>query len=456
MITRREFLKLCLSSAALTLSGVLLPKVAEALDERGETVTVIWLEMMTCTGDFLSFANTLNPDVEHLIKDTIKLEYQNTLMVAEGEPALRHLYDVADREEGKYILVAEGTVATREKGFYSLLGYYENGTPLSDIDALKYLAHRAKYVIAIGTCASFGGPYAASPNPSQSLPVHKVLKKVQVINVPGCPTHPDWFVGTLSHAILYGVPSLDALGRPRMFFEHTIHDFCTKRQHFENSVFAKFPGDYGCLFQIGCKGPVTYTDCPTRKWSSAHLNWPVGANTPCIGCASPEFPDRMSPFFAHLQDVNLPAVNAGSSLVGKVAVGAAATGIASHAMISAGKGRLYKHLVEGSETKDVGKESGETAKERSEEFSVFNDDITDDEDSLSNTDKPSGKTVEKEWSETSGLDDGGKDKEEFKASIERPTITTDDQEIEEMSQELAPVKAKIKKPKKLVTKKIRR
>ena len=73
MITRREFLKLCLSSAALSLSGILLPKVAEALDERGEKVTVIWLEMMTCTGDFLSFANTLNPDVEQLIKDTINL-----------------------------------------------------------------------------------------------------------------------------------------------------------------------------------------------------------------------------------------------------------------------------------------------------------------------------------------------------------------------------------------------
>ena len=124
MITRREFIKLCLSSAALTLSGVLLPKVVEALDERGEKVTVIWLEMMTCTGDFLSFANTLNPDVEQLLKDTIRLEYQNTLMAAEGELALKHLYDVATREAGKYILVAEGTVPTRENGFYGNIGYY--------------------------------------------------------------------------------------------------------------------------------------------------------------------------------------------------------------------------------------------------------------------------------------------------------------------------------------------
>ena len=358
MITRREFIKLCLSSAALTLSGVLLPKVVEALDERGEKVTVIWLEMMTCTGDFLSFANTLNPDVEQLLKDTIRLEYQNTLMAAEGELALKHLYDVATREAGKYILVAEGTVPTRENGFYGNIGYYQDGTPLTNLEAVKFLGERAKHVIAIGSCASFGGPYAADPNPSGSVPVHKVLKGIQVINVPGCPAHPDWFVGTLSHVILYGVPNLDAMGRPRMFYEHTIHEFCPRRQHFENGIFAKYPGDDGCLFQIGCKGPVTYSDCPTRKWNSMHINWPIGANTPCIGCASPEFPDRMSPFFAHLPDVKLPKINANASLIGKAAVGTAAFAIGTHAIVSASKGRIYKHLVESSETKDVGKALG--------------------------------------------------------------------------------------------------
>ncbi len=456
MITRREFLKLCLSSAALTLSGVLLPKVAEALDERGEKVTVIWLEMMTCTGDFLSFANTLNPDVEQLIKDTIKLEYQNTIMAAEGELALRHLYDVADREDGKYILVAEGTVPTKEKGFYGIVGFYEDGTPLTDLDVVKFLGQRAKHVIAIGTCAAFGGPYAAHPNPSDSLPVHKVLKGIQVINVPGCPAHPDWFVGTLSHVILYGVPSLDALGRPRMFYEHTIHDFCTKRQHFENSVFAKFPGDYGCLFQIGCKGPVTYSDCPTRKWNSAHKNWPVGANTPCIGCASPEFPDRMSPFFSHLQDVNLPVVNAGSSLVGKVAVGAAAAGIAGHAMISANKGRLYKHLVEGSQTKDIGNKSEQTVKEPSKEYPTLHDDMTDKEDFLLIMDKPAGKAVKEELSKTQVLDYDIKDKEVLSINTEKPKYKADKKDMEEISSELVNSKPKIKKPKKLVTKKIGR
>jgi len=427
MITRREFIKLCLSSAALTLSGILLPKVAEALNERGEKVTVIWLEMVTCTGDFLSFANTLNPDVEQLIRDTINLEYQNTMMAAEGELALKHLYEVATRQEGKYILVAEGTVPTRDNGFYGNIGFYEDGTPLTDLDALKFLGQRAKHVIAIGSCASFGGPYAASPNPSGSVPVHKVLKGVQVINVPGCPAHPDWFVGTLSHVILYGVPSLDAFGRPRMFYQHTIHDFCPRRQHFENGNFAKKPGEEGCLFQIGCKGPVTYSDCPTRKWNSTHLNWPVGANTPCIGCVSPEFPDRMSPFFAHLQDVRLPNINVNASLVGKAAVGTAAFAIGTHALISAKKGRIFKHLVEASETKDVGQELEKVVQDKLKE------DKASDEIRL-DTEKDSSGAHNK--------------------SVAAPMKDKANDNREEISQELAPTRSRLKKPKKLVARKL--
>jgi len=352
VLTRREFLKLCLSSAALSLSGVLLPKVAQALEDKGEKATVIWLELMTCTGDFLSFANTLRPDLKQLISDTIRLEFENTLSAAEGDMLLDHLYEVGEREKGKFILIAEGTVPLRSDGMYGLLGH-RRGKAITNLEAINFFGSRAKYIISAGSCAAFGGPYSASPNPSNSVPVYKVLKGMQVINVPGCPVHPDWLVGTLSHVLLYGMPELDSYGRPKMFFQYTIHDFCPRRQHFENSIFAKHPGDYGCLYEIGCKGPVTYSDCPTRKWNSAHLNWPVGANTPCIGCAAPEFPDGMSPFFAHLKDLDLPRINPNAALVGKAALGATAAGIGGHALASLMKGRIQQHFAKGDVTDDV-------------------------------------------------------------------------------------------------------
>jgi len=49
------------------------------------------------------------------------------------------------------------------------------------------------------------------------------------------------------------------------------------------------------MFKLGCRGPVTKADCPTRKWNE-YVNWPVGDNTPCIGCAQAFFPDGMEPF----------------------------------------------------------------------------------------------------------------------------------------------------------------
>jgi hydrogenase small subunit len=40
---------------------------------------------------------------------------------------------------------------------------------------------------------------------------------------------------------------------------------------------------------------MTTTDCPIRKWNE-RINWPVQANTNCIGCAQYGFPDGMEPF----------------------------------------------------------------------------------------------------------------------------------------------------------------
>lgn len=352
MLTRREFLKLCLMGmAGMSLSKMLLPQVAEALLERGERPPVIWLECDTCAGDYFSFLNTLHPDIEQFITKMVELHYSNTMMVAEGHLAIEYLYDFAEKRYGDYILVVEGTIPTADER-YSLIGHRANGHPVSDLEAVRSLSKGAKYILAAGSCASFGGPYAANPNPTGSKPVHQVIEQ-QVINVPGCPVHPDWMVGTLSHVLLYGVPNLDAFSRPTLFFGSTIHENCPRRTDFENSEFAKKPGDPGCLYEIGCKGPVTFSDCPTRQWIGDHTNWPVEANTPCIGCVAPGFPDRMSPFFKHLPDVTLPGVAANVRTVGTIAMGGALAGVGTHFIASMVSGRFKKHMMEGTETDQI-------------------------------------------------------------------------------------------------------
>jgi hydrogenase small subunit len=122
--------------------------------------------------------------------------------------------------------------------------------------------------------------------------------KRKVIKLPGCPCHPDWFLGTLAHLLLYGQPLLDEFDRPLMFYGTLIHDLCPRRSFFEKGIFAEKLGEKTCMFKLGCRGPVTRVDCPVRQWND-YVNWPIGDDTPCIGCAQFGFPDAMEPFISY-------------------------------------------------------------------------------------------------------------------------------------------------------------
>ena len=116
-----------------------------------------------------------------------------------------------------------------------------------------------------------------------------------VINVPGCPIHPIWLIGTIGYILNFGTPSLDKEQRPITFFGRTIHDDCPRRHYFDDQIFARKYGDKECMFALGCRGPITKADCPLIRWNESD-NWPIGNNTTCIGCARQGFPDDMEPF----------------------------------------------------------------------------------------------------------------------------------------------------------------
>jgi len=132
------------------------------------------------------------------------------------------------------------------------------------------------------------------------------------VNIPGCPPHPDWFAGTVASLILNGLPGADELDdnlRPHLFYGKLIHEYCPRRAYFDEGKFAKKFGDEGCLYELGCKGPITYADCPLRLWNNG-TNWCVGAGAPCQGCTQPEFPDLVAPLYEKLVDVELPVIGA--------------------------------------------------------------------------------------------------------------------------------------------------
>ena len=259
-------------------------------DKTVKKINAIWLETTGCSGNIISFLNSENPGMYSILTTIINLTYNNTLMGAEGDFAFEKFLDTLDTE---FILLVDGAVSTKDNGLYTIVANYK-GRKITALDAVKMAGEKAKYVIAVGTCASFGGMSAAKPNPSESKSVQDVLSR-EVIRLPGCPCHPDWVVGTLAHLVGFGVPQLDDQGRPILFYGVTIHDTCTRRGLFENGIFASKLGEEGCMLNLGCKGPVTSTDCPRRKWNG-YVNWPIGNNSPCIGCAHSNFPDGMEPF----------------------------------------------------------------------------------------------------------------------------------------------------------------
>ena len=282
---------------------------------------VIYLQTAACSGCAVTMLNSASPTIKNVLIDQIapgvhiNLKFHPVVMAAAGEMAIQVMEDTAKRQKDGYVLVVDGAVPTADGGVYGAVGE-RNGKPVTMLQRVTELAQDALAVIAIGTCASFGGIPASPPNPTGCVSVQKALESKGIakplINIPGCPPHPDWFVGTVASVILSGLPKaedLDDFLRPKAFYGKLIHENCPRRAYFDEGKFAKKFGDEGCLYELGCKGPITHADCPLRRWNGG-TNWVIGAGAPCNGCTQPEFPNETAPFYEKLVDVDLPVVGA--------------------------------------------------------------------------------------------------------------------------------------------------
>ncbi|HID95767.1 MAG TPA: oxidoreductase [Candidatus Latescibacteria bacterium] len=278
-----------------------------------EQKRIIWLQGAGCTGCSISVLNSVSPTIKNLLIDEVvpgqhlSLLFHPTIMAGSGEPVIEVMLDVR-KEKGPYVLVVEGAVPTAGGGFFATVGE-EDGRPVTLFSRFLTLAREASAIIALGDCSSFGGIPAGRPNPTGCKGVKDILTDekldVPVINVSGCAPHPDWFVGTVAYLLLYGLPApdqLDELGRPKAFYGKLVHENCPRRPYFDEGKFARDLSEEGCLYEVGCKGPFTYADCPTRKWNNG-VNWVVGAGSPCLGCTEPGFPDICGPFYRKISDL---------------------------------------------------------------------------------------------------------------------------------------------------------
>lgn len=338
-LTRREFIRLAAgSAAALSISGFLAPYMKEAI-AAGTAPPVIWIQGAGCTGCSISLLNTVHPSIQEVLLKVISLRYHPNVMAAAGDLAIKEaMFKVANENKGNFFLVVEGAVPTGEDGLFCTVGE-ENGKPITFERLVKELGSKAKAILAFGTCSAFGGIPATPPNPTGCKPVSEIVKGVPCVNVPGCPPHPDWMVGTIAHVVLYGdYPELDSFGRPKMFFKGIVHDNCPRRQYFDNGIFARNLSEPGCLLEVGCKGPIAHCDSTTRLWNGG-VNWCIKAGAPCIACTEPQFPGW--PIYERMPEMPVgPRISATVDEIGMVLGGATLLGIGGHLIGNIATGRI--------------------------------------------------------------------------------------------------------------------
>uniref|UniRef100_Q01R84 Hydrogenase (NiFe) small subunit HydA n=1 Tax=Solibacter usitatus (strain Ellin6076) TaxID=234267 RepID=Q01R84_SOLUE len=325
---RRSFFKAVAQIAAsVGLSAATANRIAEAA-VRGKKPTVIWLHFQDCTGCTESLLRSSQPGFAELVLDLISLDYHETVMAAAGHQAEEALNASIKTNAGKYILVVEGAIPLANNGnFIRIAGR-------TGVQMLKDVAAGAGLVIAIGSCASWGGLPSADPNPTGAVGAHHVLTGSRIVNLPGCPANPNIFLATaLQFATLGTLPELDAENRPKFAYGRLIHDHCPRRAHFDAGRFADQFGDAGhrlghCLYKLGCKGPATHANCSTNSFCEVVDAWPIGLGHPCFGCTEKSLAFRVPMF----QTVNIERVKPPEFYPGLTAhyssVSAAATGLA--------------------------------------------------------------------------------------------------------------------------------
>lgn len=356
-MSRRTFMKAIVAMGATSFFQYYGSKLAKAISV--SKTKVLWLHGAECTGCSEAILNASSPEFkEALEKLNISIEYHETLLAQQGifvdgkkantsELNAEILIDELI-EKGNYILVVEGAIGNGPQGTGRVCMY--GGHTFKNI--FKKAAENAIAVIALGTCASYGGiPITDSAIKSycdyQGVANTEgkkggMLKILNInkpcINIPGCPSHPDWFFLTVAALLLRKIDLdnldsyMDKDGRLKAFFpeDHTLHDNCPRRGFYDRGVLDHEISKGGCLWKLGCKAPYVHSDCALRKWNNG-TSVCMQAGAPCIGCVEPGFPNTMVPFFEESEKTEI-LFGKDVGTVSGVAIGAAITAAGVHAI----------------------------------------------------------------------------------------------------------------------------
>ena len=241
---------------------------------------VVWLQAITCNGNTHSFLSSNSSRFE-LFLDNFELIYHPSISFDKS------LEDLNNEKDIDFLLV-EGAISSNETFFL-----VSNNTILNHLEKLVL---KTKYLIAVGSCSSNGGIHAKFAQNEDICGLEQALDtkflenlKHKIINLTGCPVHPEWILQTLFILKNFVKIDLDEIGRPKELYGTLAHHGCTKNEYFEWKVEGNFGQKEGCLFyDQGCRGPMTFSSCNKILWND--ISSKTRAGMPCIGCTQSDFP----------------------------------------------------------------------------------------------------------------------------------------------------------------------
>ncbi|GAA6142671.1 HupU protein [Hydrogenophaga sp. 5NK40-0174] len=273
-------------------------------------MNLLWLQSGGCGGCSMSLLNADTHDFHAHLRDAgIDLLWHPSLSLESGRDTIDLLERILSGEQALDILCVEGALLRGPNGtgrFHVLAG---TGVPM--IDWVEKLARVSHHVVAVGSCAAWGGITAGGDNPTDACGMQydddraggllgegfTSRSGLPVINIAGCPTHPNWVLDALMAlaAGQFDADALDALGRPRAYADQLVHHGCTRNEYYEFKASAEKPSDLGCMMEhMGCKGTQVHADCNIRLWNGEGSCTRGGYA--CIACTEPGFQEPGHPF----------------------------------------------------------------------------------------------------------------------------------------------------------------
>jgi len=298
-ISRRGFMQFCAGMASMmAIPAAMVPRMAHAV--LSSKPSVIYMSFQECTGCLESLVNSStvtqanSTTIENLILNLVSLDYQETLMASAGDRAEYTRDQIIARNAGKFVLIVDGSIPKDPNN-----GYFVSGGK-SGVLRFVEAAEHAGLILALGSCAAFGGLPNADPNPTGAVSIAEIMKlngiSKPLINISGCPPIPEVITGVIMYYLTYGAaPALDSKLRPKVFYGENIHEDCYREDNFEDGRFVEKFDDTGarngyCLLHMGCKAPITHNACRKVKWN-ARTSYPIQSGHGCIGCSEPYFWD---------------------------------------------------------------------------------------------------------------------------------------------------------------------